>query len=553
MLRPLVIVALLVPIVAVAADLTVDRDPAAYFVLGIRELHLKNIALEAPGCDAGVDCPVWGRSCGSLALRQGSIPEPGQVVGDSVCASDDLFAVFRNNVAACDPLCGMIGHPGPASDCTAPFVPPILPDLDGDGQPSCGDACTIDRDDVARACGVTLPFAPCDPLRPVVVRQNADCSPAALDVTPGNFRCDLAPGVYGAVHVANGGRLDFAAGTTTICSLKTGKAVRVKSAGPAVVLIPGRGVANLGKAGDVGTGCGGLRIVSELGGFGLGKHGDYALDICTVGGQLRLGHGNNLQGHFIGDSVLSDLNNDGRCCAPAADVTTTSTTSTTNTTSTTDTTSTTTTTTTTTSTTTTSTTSTSTTTTDATSTSTSTTDTSSSTTSTDAVSTSTTTATSSTSSTTTVAGAFTRTVGYFGNHPSVTALILAAAGSIEVCGHILTNIEVDRGDSAIEALCLSPQGDARLQLARQLTAAALSTAGGGATFADLAHCASVCIDADAGQTDLAECVDEVSDFNQSGDNVRAPFDPAGPANTTACDLAFETPCNVVDPSACAAP
>src|SRR5947208_3035015 len=83
-----------------------------------------------------------------------------------------------------------------------------------------------DLDDIALACGVTLPFAPCDPGHPtVLVTAGHDCS--VDDIVPGNGRCDLAAGTYGAIRIENHGELVFASGTTTICSLTARLFVKV--------------------------------------------------------------------------------------------------------------------------------------------------------------------------------------------------------------------------------------------------------------------------------------------------------------------------------------
>jgi hypothetical protein len=50
----------------------------------------------------------------------------------------------------------------------------------------------------------------------------------------------------------------------------------------------------------------------------------------------------------------------------------------------------------------------------------------------------------------------------------------AFGGTLSVCGTIIDNTDVGNTHSALEAICVSPKGDSRLQLARQLTAAALN-------------------------------------------------------------------------------
>jgi hypothetical protein len=61
-----------------------------------------------------------------------------------------------------------------------------------------------------------------------------------------------------------------------------------------------------------------------------------------------------------------------------------------------------------------------------------------------------------------------------------------------VCGEEITNTLVPDNESSTEAICVSPKGNSRLQLARHLTAAALNcvVSGGGA------DCTGVSIGAD---------------------------------------------------------
>ena len=568
----------LVPAIATAAPV-LDRDPGDYFVFAERTATVTNLFMEPPGCSIGVNCPRPGVSnrCGVLHMSGAVIPQPGQVAGDYMCGPGTLFELFRNGPGFCAPTCATIVDPGPASDCSTPFATPILGDLDGDGTPSCTAPCTVDAGDLAAACGVTLPFPPCNAGRPVFVGVDQDCSIG--DTMPGNHRCDLMAGTYGPIVVKTGARINFEPGTTVVCSLLTGKAVRVTSSGPATVLVPGRGNVRLGSLSDVGGLCGDLSIVTEAGKFQMGKFGDYSLDGCSVSGRVALGHGNTLTGHFRANSVISDIDNTGRCCAssfPPPPTTTTSTPPTTTTTSSTSTTTTTTSTTTTAPTPTTTTTSTTTeptpsttttstsptptttstapTPTTTTTSTTTTTTTPTPTTTTTTVPTPTTTSTTTTITTTTLAGgAFTRTIGFYKNHPNVTESILAASGGVTVCGHSITDVHVAHGHSAIEAMCVSPQGDLRLHLAAQLTAAAINMAAGGASFADFSSCNATCANPTATDLAVSECITSSTDFNQSGDNVVAPFDPAGASDSGACSLAFDTACTLLQPSLCAVP
>lgn len=80
-------------------------------------------------------------------------------------------------------------------------------------------------------------------------------------------------------------------------------------------------------------------------------------------------------------------------------------------------------------------------------------------------------------------GAVCRTPGFWGTHAGTEkptssdltqAVIALGGGVLDICGQTLTNTFLDSPHSAEEALCVAVQGDQRLQLARQLTAAALN-------------------------------------------------------------------------------
>jgi len=143
-----------------------------------------------------------------------------------------------------------------------------------------------------------------------------------------------------------------------------------------------------------------------------------------------------------------------------------------------------------------------------------------------------------------------RTVGFYKTHPEITQSILDAHGPIVVCGHSIADTGVGDASSALEAMCLSPQGDPRLQLGRQLTAASLTIAAGGAPF-DIGPCNATCADPNATTDALSTCVSAVDSYNMSGDNAPAPFDPPGSADPVPCDQAADTPCTIFDPSLCA--
>jgi hypothetical protein len=136
-------------------------------------------------------------------------------------------------------------------------------------------------------------------------------------------------------------------------------------------------------------------------------------------------------------------------------------------------------------------------------------------------------------------GCFTRTPGFWGNHPAITEQFL----TVEVCGVTIDNVSAGNGTSAIEAICsvgrdgkvLGPQ---LTQLVRQCTAAALniaaSTAGGGNCSSDLPNLdaqMAACCSAQSACTGEApdgftvnSCIETLDAFNNSIDTLEQPFD-----------------------------
>ena len=157
------------------------------------------------------------------------------------------------------------------------------------------------------------------------------------------------------------------------------------------------------------------------------------------------------------------------------------------------------------------------------------------------------------SSSTTVPGGCTRTPGFFKNRPVVTQGILDAVGGIDICGVHVDKTSVDSATSALEAMCVSVEGESKIQLARSLMAAALSSAGGGATFVDFDLCNMVCEDPAALKDDITDCINAAGAFNQSGDDEDCAFDTGGAANSTPCRRAKDNDCLIVVGGSCANP
>jgi hypothetical protein len=75
-----------------------------------------------------------------------------------------------------------------------------------------------------------------------------------------------------------------------------------------------------------------------------------------------------------------------------------------------------------------------------------------------------------------------RTAGFWAEHggsekgcsQNITQTVIDAAGPLAVCGESISTTGIDDAASALEAMCVRVRGEQRLQLARQLTAAALN-------------------------------------------------------------------------------
>lgn len=148
-------------------------------------------------------------------------------------------------------------------------------------------------------------------------------------------------------------------------------------------------------------------------------------------------------------------------------------------------------------------------------------------------------------------GCLTRTPGFWGNHPAITAQFL----DVEVCGVTLDTTASGDTSSATEAICSVGRdgqilGSQRTQLVRQCTAAALniaaSTEGGGscstefpnltAQFAACCGDVSVCTDDDASSQQITSCIERLDAFNNSTDTLEpfGDFLSPGPANSAIC-------------------
>ena len=119
-----------------------------------------------------------------------------------------------------------------------------------------------------------------------------------------------------------------------------------------------------------------------------------------------------------------------------------------------------------------------------------------------------------------------RTPGFWKTHGAVSDQVIdAAGGCLEVCGEVITTAaanSVGNADSVLEAMCISPRGESKLQLVRQLTALALNcvisefgpNCGDDPGLGDLFNdCTNACINNTA---DVGDCISAIDCFNNGG-------------------------------------
>ncbi|HZP40874.1 MAG TPA: hypothetical protein VFD84_05115 [Candidatus Binatia bacterium] len=368
--------------------------------------------------------------------------------------------------------------------------------------PACGPATAFSSPliaDVSAACGFPDPFPACDPGAPVTV---------------GNGQVVvLAPGVYGALTVMGGGTpstLLLSGGSYGFCSVAVARNSQLFAQGASDVSVTGDLAFGPNVAAGPASGselvAGDLRFFVAGTSVQLSRISETQAHVCAPNATLQLTEGARFEGQLVADVIRTERVNGG----PGSTTTTTTTTSTTTTTQ----------------------------------LPASTTTTASTATSTTSTST-TTQIVASTTTTTAPPGGFTRTPGFYGNHPDITQSLLP----VTACGITFDDTTVGSATSALEGLCVSPHGDQQLQLIRQLLTAALNQAAGGASFAQFASCDAVCQDPNATSAELGACIDTADEFNDSGDRQPAPF-PQSSANSGPCKSARGNDCLVDDPSSC---
>jgi len=309
-------VALVVAGVAHAAP-PLKRNLDAYIIFGMRSVGLKNISVTG-GCNTGVNCarPTANSSCGVVNHENPFYDEGSQIAADVARFNRPggiIYQLFANFPNGLDNV--VINEPPVLS----PNPLPLLPDADGDGTPSCrtgGGGCVTDAGDLATACGFPVPFPACDPARNVTVNQGSDCI-GAPDASPGNRRCDLAPGTYGNLTVQNDAKLTLLGGTYTFCGFQFGRRTETIANAASVINVHGDVGINSGSlfGPAPGTDCGQIRVnVTGTGAFSFGREATINGFFCAPERLMRLGHGNNLSGRFYADEVSADGDNRAICC-----------------------------------------------------------------------------------------------------------------------------------------------------------------------------------------------------------------------------------------------
>lgn len=301
----------------VASAQPLKRDLESYFVFGMTSVSLKNFNLNG-ACNTGANCaqPATNSSCGVVVHENATYDQGSQIVGDVTRFNRpgaSIWQLFSNSPSGLNNV--TIGAP-PVQG----FTPPILGDIDTDGNPSCqtqNQQCVPDYGDLYAACGFPAVFPACDLTKSIVVLPNADCPVIINDPVPGNGICDLEPGVYGNVSIQNAAKLNFVGGSYTVCNFLSGQNVDITASADTSLYL--NGDLDLKNGTDFGpppaTDCGQIEIFGNGAGvIGFGRDSDINGIFCGPERLIRLGHNNNLTGRYIGDVVNADSNDRGFCC-----------------------------------------------------------------------------------------------------------------------------------------------------------------------------------------------------------------------------------------------
>ncbi|HEV7733049.1 MAG TPA: hypothetical protein VGR62_12840 [Candidatus Binatia bacterium] len=289
-------------------------DLASYFIFAMRSANLKNMDLLS-ACNVGVNCPnpAPNNSCGSSSLEDSFFADGSQLAADVTKFNKggaSMFQVFSNLLP--NPANVTIRQPGPGPNGTNPLTLPILGDLDGDGNPSCGPACTPDFGDVGVFCGLPNPAPLCDVTKPILVTAGGDCV-GAPDAQAGNAQCDLPPGTYGNLAVQNGATISFDGGTYVFCNVQMGRNVNSLVKNATTLNVTGDFAVNNGSA--FGEECGDFTVNAfGVGSVSFGRNMSVTGFFCAPERNMSLGHNNDLTGRFVGDVITADSSDRGHCC-----------------------------------------------------------------------------------------------------------------------------------------------------------------------------------------------------------------------------------------------
>jgi hypothetical protein len=163
-----------------------------------------------------------------------------------------VWQLFRNDDSPLDNVTLVGPPPNPQ-----PFDPPIIPG-------TCAADCNPDYAAMKVACGFPSPFPTCDRTKAVRMLRGSDCTP--YDTVPGNKQCDLPPGTYGSLLMANGARLNLQSGTYVLCQFCAGQHTITTGHGTTILLpagAPAENAVRVTNDSDLGADCGDLRFLVD--------------------------------------------------------------------------------------------------------------------------------------------------------------------------------------------------------------------------------------------------------------------------------------------------
>jgi len=290
------------PVAGGAAPLR--RDLGSYFIFASKFAHVKNLSIDN-ACNVGVNCaaPNSSSKCGELIFDDVTFADGSQAVGDrTFCTKSGvvLFDLFRNSGGPCNNI--TLNDPP-----IQPFNP--TPIIAG----TCAPGCLPDVAKLKQLCGFPDPFPACALGADVRAKEGEDCI-GAPDTVPNNGHCDLAPGQYGDVKVQRSAQMNLVAGEYDVCSFKVARNATVLASGTTIA-IAAPGSFRVGGQSKVGLKCGDLTVFQDgTSRVTLGRGVNIAAKVCAPGAAVKLGHGNNLIGQFVGDTVTANRDNHGQCC-----------------------------------------------------------------------------------------------------------------------------------------------------------------------------------------------------------------------------------------------